>query len=78
MYIRNNLTNKIRNDLCIFDGDREILTIELLTKSMKNLIISSCYEPSDSTWKNHCNHPQEILINVSMENKLTLLQEILT
>ena len=27
VYIRNDLTYKIRNDLCISDGDREILTI---------------------------------------------------
>ena len=33
MYIRNELTYKIWNDLCIFDGDREILKNELLTKS---------------------------------------------
>ena len=33
MYIRNDLTYKIRSDLCISDGDREILAIELLTKA---------------------------------------------
>ena len=33
MYIRNDLTYKIRSDLCISDGDREILTIELLTRA---------------------------------------------
>ena len=43
MYNRNDLTYKIRNDLCISDGDRESLTIELLTKSMKNVIVSCCY-----------------------------------
>ena len=42
MYIRNDLTYKIRNDLCISEGDRESLTIELLTKAMKN-IVSCCY-----------------------------------
>ena len=31
---------KIRNDLCISDGNREILTIEFLTKSMKDIIVS--------------------------------------
>ena len=34
MYIRNDLTYKIRNDLCISDSDREILTIELFAKSI--------------------------------------------
>ena len=47
MYIRNDLTYKIRNDLCISDGNRDTLTIELLTKSIKNIIVSCCYKPPD-------------------------------
>ena len=70
MYIRNDLSYKIRNDSCISDGDREILTIELLTKSMKNIIVSCYYKPPDSNWKNHCNHLQKILTNATKENKL--------
>ena len=70
MYVRNYLTYKIRNDLCISDGDREILTIELLTKSMKNIIVSCCYKPPDGNWKNHCDHLQKILTNATKENKL--------
>ena len=70
MYIRNDLSYKIRNDLCTSDGDREILTIELLTKSMKNIIVSCCYKPPDGNWKNHCDHLQKILTNATMENKI--------
>ena len=70
MNIRNDLTYKIRDDLCISDGDREILTIELLTKSMKNIIVSCCYKPPDGNWKNHCDHLQKILTNATKENKL--------
>ena len=44
VYIRNDFTYKIRNNLCILDGNREILTIKLLTKSMKNIIVSCCYK----------------------------------
>ena len=47
MYIRNDLSYKIQNDLCIADGDREILIIEFLTKSMKIIIVSCCYKPLD-------------------------------
>ena len=53
------------NDLCISDGDREILTIE----SMKSIIVSCCYKPPDGNWKNHCDHMQGILTNATMENK---------
>ena len=70
MYIWNDLSYKIRNDLCTSDGDTEILIIELLTKSMKNIIVSCCYKPPDSNWKNHCDHLQKILTNATMENKL--------
>ena len=56
MYIRNDLSYKIRNDLCISDGEREILTSELLTKSMKNIIVSCYYKPPAGNWKNHYDH----------------------
>ena len=51
VYIRNDLTYQIRNDLCISDGDREILTIKLLAKGMKSIIVSCCYKPPDGNWK---------------------------
>ena len=70
MYIRNDLSYKIRNDLCTSDGNREILTTESLTKSMKNIIVSCCYKPPDGNWKNHCDHLQKIPTNATMENKL--------
>ena len=56
--------------MCISDGDREILTTELLTKSMKNIIVSCCYKPPGGNWKNHCDHLQKILTNATKENKL--------
>ena len=40
MYVRNDVRYKIRND-----SDREILTTELITKSMKNIIVFCCYKP---------------------------------
>ena len=43
MYIRNDLTYKIRNDLCISGGDREILTIELLKKKHEKTNITNKY-----------------------------------
>ena len=78
MYIRNDLTYKIRNDLCISGNNREILTTESLTKSMKNILVSCCYKTPDANWKDHCDHLQKSLTNATMENKITLLQEILT
>ena len=78
MYIRNDLTYKIRNDMCISDSDREILTIELLTKIMKNIIVSCYSKQTDSNWKNHCDHLQKILTTATKENKLYFVKKIST
>ena len=78
MYIRNDLIYKIRNDICISHGDREILTIELLTKIMKNITVSCYSKQTDSNWKNHRDHLQKILSTATKENKLYFVQEIST
>ena len=77
MYIRNDLTNKIRNDLCISDGDREIVTIELLTKSIKNIIVSCCYKllVIGKTTAIIC---RKFSLMPQRKTNFTLLQEILT
>ena len=75
MYIRKDLTYKIRNDSCISDGYTEILTIELLTKSMRNIIVSCCYKALDGNWENHCDYLQEILTDVIMESKRYFVTE---
>ena len=65
LYIRNDPTNKILNDLCVSDGKRETMR-----KSMKKNIVSCCYKSHYSNWKNHCDHLEESLTNYIMENKL--------
>ena len=47
IYIRNDLSYKIQNDLCIADGNREILIIQFFTKTMKIVIVFCCYKPLD-------------------------------
>ena len=36
---------KIRNDLSISDNDKEIITLEIINKESKNVILSCCYKP---------------------------------
>ena len=60
----------IRNDFCVFGGDREILATELLRNNMKNVIVSCCYKPPNGNWKNHCDHVKKVLTNATMEYKL--------
>ena len=70
MYIGNDFTHKtIENNLHISDCDKEILKIELLTKTIKS-IVSCCYKPAEGNWKIYCNHLQEIITDITMENKL--------
>ena len=61
--------------MSISDGDREILTIELVTKCMRNIIVSCCYKPPNGNCdhKNHCDHLQKILTNATKENKLYIV-----
>ena len=66
MYITNDLTYKIRNVLYISDGDRKIVTTELLIKNVKNIIVVRCYKSPDVNWKNQCDHLSEILTNATM------------
>ena len=35
--------HKIRKDLSISDKDKEILTIEIVSKGSKNMLLSCCY-----------------------------------
>ena len=55
--------------MCISDGDRETLTFELLTKSMKSIIVFCCYKSRDGNFKNHWDDLQKILTSTTMENK---------
>ncbi|XP_065654575.1 uncharacterized protein LOC136081205 [Hydra vulgaris] len=41
-----------RNDLCVSDGDGEILTIEIINERTKNILISCCYRPPDGVSEN--------------------------
>ena len=59
--------------MCISDDNREILTIELLTSSKKNIFVSCCYKPLEGNWKNHAT--MEILANATNENKLYFATE---
>ena len=70
VYIRNDLTYKIRNDLCISDGDREILTIKLLAKGMKSIMFHVAINHPMVIGKNHCDHLQKFLTNATIENRL--------
>ena len=43
---------KIRKDLSISDKDKEILTIEAISKESKNILLSCCYRPPKGITEN--------------------------
>ena len=45
IYLKNNLVYRMRDDLTVADGDKEILTIEILNQESKNILLSCCYRP---------------------------------
>ena len=45
IYIHKSLAYNLRNDLCVSEKDKEILTIEISRKNDKNILLSCCYRP---------------------------------
>ena len=45
IYVKTNLTYKIRHELSISNKDSEVLTIEIINNKSKNYIITCCYRP---------------------------------
>ena len=59
---------KIRKDLSISDKDKEILTIEIISKESKNMLISCCYRPPKRITKTLTAYPS-IFQGVQNEKK---------
>ena len=70
IYIKNDLIYKSRNDLCKSDIDTESLTVEIINKVSKNIIISCCYKPPSGTTLNFSEHLKNIFQHATFENKI--------
>ena len=46
IYVKTDLIYEIRKDLSSFDKDKGILTIEIISKESKIMLISCCYRPA--------------------------------
>ena len=60
---------KIRKDLSISDKDKEILTIEVISKEGKNMLISCCYRPPKGITENLTAYLASIFQGVQNEKK---------
>ncbi|XP_065639635.1 uncharacterized protein LOC136072356 [Hydra vulgaris] len=57
IYIKQNIAHNVRNDLCVSDGDKEIVTIEILNNKSeklksKSILLSCCYRPPGGASEN--------------------------
>ena len=69
IYVKNNLSFKIREDLNISDGDREFLSIEIINDFSKNYIITCCYKPPKGNNKNFSMQLNKIFDIANSERK---------
>ena len=60
---------KIRKDLSISDEDKEILTIEIISKQCKNMLLSCCYRPLKGLTENLTAYLASIFQGVQNEKK---------
>ena len=69
IYIKTDLMYKIRKDLSISDKDKEILTIEIISKESNNMLISCCYRPPKGIMENLTVYLASIFQGVQNEKK---------
>ena len=71
IYIHKHLNCNLRNDLCVSDKDKEILTIETSRENDKNILLSCGYTPPNGDSENLSTFLQNNIIEKSVsENKI--------
>ena len=69
IYIHKRLKCNLRNDLCVSDKDKEILTIEISRENDKNILLSCCYRPPSGDSENLSTFLQNNIIEKSVSEK---------
>ena len=69
IYIHKRLNCNLRNDLCVSDKDKEILTIEFSRENDKNILLSCCYRPPNGDSENQSKFLQNHIIEKSVSEK---------
>ena len=69
IYIHKSLAYNLRNDLCVSDKDKEILTIEISRENDKNILLSCCYRPPSGDNENLSAFLRNKIIEKSVSEK---------
>ena len=69
VFIKNNFIFKQRKDLSISDEDNETLSVEIVNKNTKNIIVNTCYRPPNSKIRSLKSHVTNIFNQLHKQNK---------
>ena len=69
LYIHKRLKCNLRNDLCVSDKDKELLTIEISRENDTNILLSHCYRPPNGDSENLSTFLQNNMIEKSVSEK---------
>ena len=69
VFIREDLIFKKRKDFSVSEESNETLSIEIINKNTKNIIVNTCYRPPNSKIKPLKNHINHIFASMLKENK---------
>ena len=69
IYIHKSLACNLRNDLCVPNKDKEIVTIEISRENDKNILLSCCYRPPSGDSESLNTFLQKKIIEKSVSEK---------
>ena len=69
IYTHKSLKCNLRNDLCVSDKDKEILTIQVSRENDKNILLICCYRPPNGDSQNLSTFLQNNIIEKSLSEK---------
>ena len=69
IYIHKSLKYNVRNDLCVSEKDKDILTIEISRENDKNILLSCCYRSPYGESENLSTFLQNNIIEKSVSEK---------
>ena len=73
IYVKTDFMYKIRKDLSIFDKYREILTIEIISKESKNMLLLCCYRSPKGITENLTAYLASIFQGVQNQKKKSFI-----
>ena len=65
IFVHDSIVYKLRNDLCINNEDTEAMSIEIIYKNRKNIILTNLYRPPDGNAETFLYFTKEVITKMS-------------